>query len=114
MGSIEIEGIKAESGAAATGTVCNGSAMVTTSPATEIDLPSAASLGIDEAASKKVKTVGLPLEVGTRVMCRWRDQNLHPVKVIERRKLSSGGTNDYEYYVHYTEFNRRLDEWVKS
>ncbi|KAI0497105.1 hypothetical protein KFK09_023433 [Dendrobium nobile] len=87
--------------------------MVTTSPATEIDLPSAASLGIDEAASKKVKTVGLPLEVGTRVMCRWRDQNLHPVKVIERRKLSSGGTNDYEYYVHYTEFNRRLDEWVK-
>ncbi|KAK2638901.1 hypothetical protein Ddye_026696 [Dipteronia dyeriana] len=24
-----------------------------------------------------------------------------------------GGPNDYEYYVHYTEFNRRLDEWVK-
>ncbi|KAE8729373.1 Histone acetyltransferase of the MYST family 2 [Hibiscus syriacus] len=22
-------------------------------------------------------------------------------------------SNDYEYYVHYTEFNRRLDEWVK-
>nr|XP_009761285.1 PREDICTED: MYST-like histone acetyltransferase 2 isoform X2 [Nicotiana sylvestris] len=55
----------------------------------------------------------LPLEVGTRVMCRWRDGKYHPVKVIERRKLPCGGANDYEYYVHYTEFNRRLDEWVK-
>ncbi|KMT19354.1 hypothetical protein BVRB_1g013560 [Beta vulgaris subsp. vulgaris] len=55
----------------------------------------------------------LPLEVGTRVMCRWRDCKYHPVKVIERRKTSYGGPNDYEYYVHYTEFNRRLDEWVK-
>ncbi|KAI3685183.1 hypothetical protein L6452_34420 [Arctium lappa] len=54
-----------------------------------------------------------PLEVGTRVLCRWRDGKHHPVKVIERRRLHSGGPNDYEYYVHYTEFNRRLDEWVR-
>lgn len=54
--------------------------------------------------SRKRKTAGvLPLEVGTRVMCRWRDGKFHPVKVIERRKISSGGPNDYEYYVHYTE-----------
>ena len=46
----------------------------------------------------------LPLEVGTRVMCRWRDQKPHPVKVIERRKSSSySSPADYEYYVHYTE-----------
>ncbi|GJV92999.1 putative reverse transcriptase domain-containing protein [Tanacetum coccineum] len=50
------------------------------------------------------------LEVGTRVLCRWRDGKHHPVKVIERRRLNSG---EYEYYVHYTEFNRRLDEWVR-
>ncbi|XP_021760489.1 histone acetyltransferase of the MYST family 1-like [Chenopodium quinoa] len=62
---------------------------------------------------KRRKIGVLPLEVGTRVMCRWRDSKYHPVKVIERRKVSSGGPNDYEYYVHYTEFNRRLDEWVK-
>uniref|UniRef100_A0A803L080 Histone acetyltransferase n=1 Tax=Chenopodium quinoa TaxID=63459 RepID=A0A803L080_CHEQI len=62
---------------------------------------------------KRRKVGVLPLEVGTRVMCRWRDSKYHPVKVIERRKVSSGGPNDYEYYVHYTEFNRRLDEWVK-
>ncbi|XP_057974572.1 histone acetyltransferase of the MYST family 1-like isoform X1 [Malania oleifera] len=64
-------------------------------------------------ASKKRKACVLPLEVGTRVMCRWRDGKFHPVKVIERRRLQTGGPNDYEYYIHYTEFNRRLDEWVK-
>nr|DAD40203.1 TPA_asm: hypothetical protein HUJ06_014526 [Nelumbo nucifera] len=64
-------------------------------------------------ASGKRKAGVLPLEVGTRVMCRWRDGKFHPVKVIERRKIPCGVPSDYEYYVHYTEYNRRLDEWVK-
>ncbi|KAL8167029.1 hypothetical protein V2J09_008528 [Rumex salicifolius] len=84
-------------------------------------------------ASRKRKSV-LPLEVGCCVLCRWRDGKYHTVKVIERRKLPLGGPDDYEYYVHYTEFvfpcfpkseisashtaqvldNRRLDEWVKA
>lgn len=67
----------------------------------------------DHDMVKKRKLGFLPLEVGTRVLCKWRDGKFHPVKIIERRKLPSGTTNDYEYYVHYTEFNRRLDEWVK-
>ncbi|KAJ4878596.1 Histone acetyltransferase of the MYST family 1 [Raphanus sativus] len=62
--------------------------------------------------SKKRRTGMLPLEVGTRVSCLWRDGKYHPVKVIERRKNHSDGSNEYEYYVHYTEFNRRLDEWI--
>ena len=52
---------------------------------------------------KRRRSSVLPLEVGTRVMCRWRDGKFHPVKVIERRKVPAGGPNDYEYYVHYTE-----------
>ncbi|KAK4352685.1 hypothetical protein RND71_028203 [Anisodus tanguticus] len=65
----------------------------------------------NESLRKRMKGSGvLPLETGTRVMCRWRDGKHHPVKVIERRKLTRGGVNDYEYYVHYTEI---LDEWVK-
>lgn len=52
---------------------------------------------------RKRKSSLLPLEVGTRVLCRWRDNKYHPVKVIERRRLHYGGPNDYEYYVHYTE-----------
>lgn len=49
------------------------------------------------------RSTALPLDVGTRVHCRWRDGKYHPVKVIERRKVFDGGLTDYEYYVHYTE-----------
>ncbi|CAH8281709.1 unnamed protein product [Eruca vesicaria subsp. sativa] len=75
--------------------------------------PLAANQAITESDPSKKRRMGmLPLEVGTRVLCRWRDGKLHPVKVIERRRIHNGGPNDYEYYVHYTEFNRRLDEWT--
>lgn len=52
---------------------------------------------------RKRRSSILPLEVGSRVMCLWRDSKYHPVKVIERRRVHSGAPNDYEYYVHYTE-----------
>ncbi|KAJ8443298.1 hypothetical protein Cgig2_015776 [Carnegiea gigantea] len=58
---------------------------------------------MENDSSKRRKSGVLPLEVGTRVMRRWRDGKYHPVKVIERQKMSSGEPNDYEYYVHYTE-----------
>lgn len=54
-------------------------------------------------ASKRGKTSMLPVDVGTRVLCRWRDGKFHPVKVIERRRIHAAGPHDYEYYVHYTE-----------
>lgn len=57
----------------------------------------------NETFRKRRSGIILPLEVGTRVMCRWRDGKYHPVKVIERRRLHSDGPNEYEYYVHYTE-----------
>ncbi|KAG8490993.1 hypothetical protein CXB51_014159 [Gossypium anomalum] len=83
-------------------------------PTDDTKRPLASSNGVPESeATKKRRSGILPLEVGTRVMCRWRDDKYHPVKVIERRKLQSAKPSDYEYYVHYTEFNRRLDEWVK-
>ena len=41
----------------------------------------------------------LPLEVGTRMKCRFRDGLLRPCTIIERRKLAEG--EEYEYYVHY-------------
>jgi len=58
--------------------------------------------------------VKLPLEVGTRCECLWRDNQYHPIKIIERR--NNGDQSDpeaWEYYVHYSQFNRRLDDWVK-
>ncbi|KAJ8434507.1 hypothetical protein Cgig2_001560 [Carnegiea gigantea] len=62
-----------------------------------------AGTSMENDSLKRRKSGVLPLEVGSCVMCQWRDGKYHPVKVIERRKMSSGEPNDYEYYVHYTE-----------
>jgi len=51
------------------------------------------------------------LEIGTHLPCRWRE-DYHRCEIIERRPGTTEGT--YDYYVHYTEFNRRLDEWVEE
>ncbi len=48
--------------------------------------------------------VKLPLDVGTRVECKWEanDNQFHTVKIIERRQTpGSSDDGDYEYYVHY-------------
>lgn len=56
--------------------------------------------------------VRLPLEVGTLLDCRWRDGKSYPARIIERRRKPDGGPDDWDYYVHYRKFNRRMDEWV--
>ena len=50
-----------------------------------------------------------PLEVTCRLMCKWRDGEYYPVRVIEKRKRDpsrgggplTGGASDFDYYVHY-------------
>jgi histone acetyltransferase MYST1 len=55
----------------------------------------------------------LPLEIGTKVQCRWRGKDeYYLAKVIERRQGRTDADEDYEYYVHYEQFNRRMDSWV--
>jgi len=48
--------------------------------------------------------------IGDKVMCLWRDNKDHEAEIIEIR--TSHG--EFDYYVHYREFNRRLDEWVSA
>ena len=99
MGSMEASTAPENGSAAgggAGGTSCNGAGAAPNGGGMERRLRS--------SAASASWAAHLPLEVGTRVMCRWRDQKLHPVKVIERRKGStSSSPADYEYYVHYTE-----------
>ena len=55
--------------------------------------------------------VKLPLEVGTRLRCRWRDGSWHDARIIERRPLLDAQTDsDYEYYVHYEKRESRHNE----
>ena len=61
-------------------------------------------------------------KVGRRVLCRWKDGTTHNADIIDvrtRRKPysqeeSKDGSNGHEYYVHYVDHNRRLDEWVTA
>uniref|UniRef100_A0A453B134 Tudor-knot domain-containing protein n=1 Tax=Aegilops tauschii subsp. strangulata TaxID=200361 RepID=A0A453B134_AEGTS len=94
MGSMELS-TAPENGTAAAAAACNGGA----APAN-----GGVERRLRSSAASASWAAHLPLEVGTRVMCRWRDQKPHPVKVIERRKsAASSSPADYEYYVHYTE-----------
>lgn len=47
----------------------------------------------------RIWQVKLPLDPGTRVDCRWRDGQMYPARVIERRPAPNG--IDHEYYMHY-------------
>ena len=53
----------------------------------------------------------LPLEPLTLVDCIWREEKKYPARIIERRKVE-GSDDEWEYYVHYRQWNRRMDEWV--
>eukprot|EP00607_Mallomonas_marina_P010391 CAMPEP_0182422342 /NCGR_PEP_ID=MMETSP1167-20130531/8001_1 /TAXON_ID=2988 /ORGANISM="Mallomonas Sp, Strain CCMP3275" /LENGTH=145 /DNA_ID=CAMNT_0024600321 /DNA_START=103 /DNA_END=537 /DNA_ORIENTATION=- len=64
------------------------------------------------------------IEVGQRYMVSWRNGEKYAAEIIEHRPFKkvrdSKGPDDnqdsdpadFEYYVHYSGFDRRLDEWV--
>jgi len=53
---------------------------------------------------------GLGVEVGGTYMVRRGDNTWCQAEVIQKRLNES--LQQFEYYVHYENFNRRLDEWV--
>ena len=40
-----------------------------------------------------------PLEINSRIECKWRDGQYHLARIIERRQ--NPDTQEWEYYVHY-------------
>merc|ERR1711904_58582 len=60
---------------------------------------------VDEKQVEKI------YDVGCQVSCKTSfDGQQHPAEVIHRRQIGES----YSYYVHYLEYNKRLDEWVES
>ena len=61
-------------------------------------------------------------EVGGRYLVHWRNGQVEPATVIDRRAIRKNKKDSsanqpeevdgFEYYVHYTNYDRRLDEWV--
>jgi histone acetyltransferase MYST1 len=54
----------------------------------------------------------LKLDVGNHANCKWRDGTFHKAEILEQKEGQIPGSS--EYYVHYVDFNRRLDEWVSE
>lgn len=82
-----------------------------TYPPTPVDITE--SVAGDKQPSPDASTIIIkqPLEIGTKCPCEWRNQDYQEAEIIDRRLKP--GTDVYEYYVHYSSFNRRLDEWVE-
>ena len=52
-----------------------------------------------------------PFALGAVLLARWNGDNSDRLcTVIERAKEED--SEDYKYYVHYLDFNRRMDEWI--
>ncbi|GLV45942.1 males absent on the first [Carabus blaptoides fortunei] len=51
-----------------------------------------------------------PLDIGEHYVVRRSDDTWHPAEIIQTRYNET--EQQYEYYVHYEGYNRRLDEWV--
>lgn len=49
-----------------------------------------------------------PLKIGLHLLVKYRDGSGRLAKIIER----SADKNTHKYYVHYIDFNRRMDEWI--
>jgi len=64
----------------------------------------------DGGGDAPVPSGGHGVEVGGTYMVRRADNTWCQAEVIQKRVNES--ENQYEYYVHYENFNRRLDEWV--
>ncbi|KAA8498568.1 Histone acetyltransferase KAT5 [Porphyridium purpureum] len=54
------------------------------------------------------------IPVNATVPCRWRDGEFHMAQVVEKRPRFGGRPGEFEFYIHFEGFNRRLDEWVRK
>jgi hypothetical protein len=52
-----------------------------------------------------------PFEEGAFLMVKWIDGSERNAEVIDRRQEKDGSFKFY--YVHFTDFNRRMDDWVR-
>ena len=53
-----------------------------------------------------------PISVGNSLVVQYRDGSKRLAKIIE--KSGGGDNNEYQYYVHYVDFNRYIFKSIKS
>jgi histone acetyltransferase MYST1 len=76
-------------------------------------------LSRDSLELKDVPESNDGIDIGKDILVRYRDGSCRKAKVIEISKQSSNTSDEnvdanISYYVHYHDFNRRMDEWIRS
>ena len=78
----------------------------------------AASAAITKSSTPELKIEDLdahPLQNGHCGVVKFRDGSLRLAKLLSRNEIKASSdhpTGNWQYYVHYHEFNRRMDEWI--
>mmetsp|Transcript_3666 Transcript_3666/g.6075 ORF Transcript_3666/g.6075 Transcript_3666/m.6075 type:complete len:791 (-) Transcript_3666:87-2459(-) len=60
-----------------------------------------------------------PLQIDHFLLVKYRDGSDRLAKIVERSTPAAGSTGasvsrSIQYYIHYYDFNRRMDEWINS
>lgn len=77
----------------------------------------------DTSKSTTVNKAVVPtsIDVNDKYVCIWKSGQKFPAEVVAKRRKdesdrlndsNDGLPQDYEYYIHYINFDRRLDEWI--
>ena len=66
------------------------------------------------AASVEEETPKPKFENGSKVQCRWDDDTQHICEILDIRQGKDKGKVIIQYYVHYVDYDRRLDDWVNA
>ena len=74
---------------------------------------------VKDGSVKKVPVVDAdidehPLKISNFLVVEYRDGSHRLAKIIEKMTKTVDKKLGYQYYVHYTDFNRRMDEWIGS
>lgn len=92
----------------------------TTSTADEVldDLAKLAT-PLKDGSIKKIPDIDIdidehPLKTSYFLVVKYRDGSHRLAKIIEKMTKTVEKKLVYQYYVHYTDFNRRMDEWISS
>lgn len=57
----------------------------------------------------------IPYSIGHALVVKFRDESHRVAKIISRSEMpANGNETKYQYYIHYLEFNRRMDEWINE
>ncbi|CAH0479242.1 unnamed protein product [Peronospora belbahrii] len=68
---------------------------------------------MDESGLEKERH-GAGFAIGTTLVARWMDKIERTCVVIDRTRQKNSSNHQYKYYVHWHDFNRRMDEWINE